>query len=234
MIPGNRSEAENQRLAGLFQFAETFGRSALSRERSPASMRKFVRKLDMASDSAIDSLDTSQVACRKGCWHCCTNMVSAKIPEVLALAAYIRENWDHEQRNELGARLSQYEEASARVPTGQREALLRAPCPLLKDEVCIAYEVRPLACRGMNSADVSACIAVKENPGKAVPVLRNQSQLDTASNLDEGMRQVLQEATLGSYPVELGLALDIALNEPGADERYFAGEPVFETARVQH
>ena len=66
--------------------------------------------------------DGHRVACRSGCTYCCMFPVAASAPEVLAIAAFVRERFDEERRAAL----------DARIEAGH----------------CTVYEVRPVACRG--------------------------------------------------------------------------------------
>lgn len=226
------SPQEQRHLEGLLGFATEYCSASLDRDRSPFSMRKFVRRLSVVADSSIDSLDRDRIVCGAGCCHCCVQLVAATVPEVLSVAAYVRESYSAEQLAGLKDRLKQYREVSLATPDLHKASVLRVVCPLLRDNLCSVFPARPLICRGFNSTDVSACVRLRENPGKKVTVMRNQSQMAITLALQEGMRQVLVEKSLSPWNVDLSLALGIALDQPDADERYLAGEPLFESARI--
>ena len=48
--------------------------------------------------------------------------------------------------------------------------------------------------------------------------------------LRDGMREALEARGISGVFVELSLALEIALREPEAGDRYLAGEPLFASA----
>ena len=96
------------------------------------------------------------IDCAKGCFMCCTLYVSATAPEVFLVAEYLR-NETPERFNEILERVravdrdTRYMDDRARLPT-------RIRCPLLgSDDACVAYSVRPSACRGFVSSSLEAC-----------------------------------------------------------------------------
>jgi hypothetical protein len=111
----------------------------------------------------------------------------------------------------------------------RRRAVL--PCPLLIDDRCMAYAVRPLTCRGYNSSDARRCEEALDGSGAAaVPVYALQQRLTTF--VLDGLRAGLAESRLGDELLELTAALRVALEVPGAPARWLAGEAVFAPARM--
>jgi len=91
------------------------------------------------------------IACRKGCSHCCHSWVAASAPEIL----YVLKSVDMPS-SEVRARI-----AGVEMLTGGRNAEMRMKmrtlCPMLTNDACGVYESRPLVCRTHVSFDVSAC-----------------------------------------------------------------------------
>lgn len=79
----------------------------------------------------------SPAACKKGCYQCCCQPVPLSPPEALGLFEYVRFFLGPETR----ARLLQ------NCPNPKSRPASCAPCPLLLDGACQAYEMRPVACR---------------------------------------------------------------------------------------
>jgi hypothetical protein len=105
----------------------------------------------------------------------------------------------------------------------------RLPCALLVDHRCTAFAARPLMCRGFNSRDASACERFVNSSGEtALPLYAPQLRL-SAFVLD-GMRAGLAQAGLPGELLELTAALRVALETPGAVERFLGGEPAFAEA----
>src|SRR5262245_5352441 len=69
-------------------------------------------------------------ACREGCAWCCYQRVGTAAPEVLNIVAYLRATLSPEQWGALEGRV--------RAGGGPRRA-----CPLLVEDRCLAYRVRP-------------------------------------------------------------------------------------------
>lgn len=101
-------------------------------------------------DATIRGLRDIPIACRKGCSHCCNIWVSATGPEVLFIAKRIR---DRPGVAEVVR--------SAHMQTKDFSFDVRDqhphPCPLLSDDLCSIYDIRPVACRLAASANAEIC-----------------------------------------------------------------------------
>lgn len=169
-------------------------------------------------------------ACREGCAFCCQQTVGTAAPEVLRIVAYLQQTQTLEQLKATQQCVRERTE-QRRVLRPDQRGRARLPCPLLVENRCIAYPVRPLTCRGFNSADAAACErAVDTSNASAVPSYAPQRRLCTF--VLDGMRAGLQEAQLDGELLELAAALDIALSLSDAAERWLAGEAVFAAARL--
>ena len=94
--------------------------------------------------------DATELACRRGCSHCCHFPVGVTFAEALRLADTI--NKQPELRDRVLA-------ANAATATHSWEQLVAVPCPLLVDDACTAHEARPMPCRALGSRDAEACEA---------------------------------------------------------------------------
>src|SRR5262249_21283762 len=113
-----------------------------------------------------------------------------------------------------------------------RWSAARLPCPLLVDNRCSVYPVRPLTCRGFNSSDAHQCERwVKKRERIEVPIYERQHRL--ATFVLDGLRAGLSESGLPDDLLELTSALRIALTLPNAFDRWLAGEPIFAPARMR-
>jgi Fe-S-cluster containining protein len=170
------------------------------------------------------------LACREGCAWCCYKTVGTAAPEVLRIAAHLRQTLTPEQLHSTQARIKALLE-QRRAQRPDRRSRARLPCALLVDDRCSIYPVRPLTCRGFNSSDARQCERSLE-PGSqvAVPAYAPQQRLYTF--VLDGMRSGLEESHLDGELLELTAALDIALSVPDVAERWLAGEKVFAPARL--
>ncbi|HZY89216.1 MAG TPA: YkgJ family cysteine cluster protein [Gemmataceae bacterium] len=170
------------------------------------------------------------LACREGCAWCCYKPVGTAAPEVLRIVAYLRDTLSPEQWGDLCARVRSGAEQRRQLgPARARRAAL--PCPLLVENRCSAYPVRPLTCRGYNSSDAKRCErALGADSGVEVPIYWPQQRL-TAFVLD-GLRAGLEESRLDAGLLDLTAAMEIALETPDAQERWLEGVGVFRPARL--
>jgi hypothetical protein len=125
-----------------------------------------------------------------------------------------------------------YMEATLAYREGLTRAKPRHVCPLLEDNACSVWTVRPIVCRGVNSTDVEACIRKREDPINDPPIPQIVGQFYAAMYSRTGMRYGLKKHGLDSELVELIPALMIALQDPSAGDRYLSGEPIFAGAKV--
>jgi hypothetical protein len=100
----------------------------------------------------------SPPACRKGCSYCCHVAVEATVPEILAIARFVRERFTQEERDRLMEAVDANIEATEGL-SGRERFFSRTPCPLLRDGACSVYEVRPVNCRSWHSEDAERCRA---------------------------------------------------------------------------
>jgi Fe-S-cluster containining protein len=162
-------------------------------------------------------------ACTSGCDWCCHQRVGVAAPEVMRIVDYLKQNHPAQQLEQI--------QVALRQPAARGHPRAHTPCPLLVNNHCSVYPVRPLTCRGFNSSDPQACqAAVTDSKRIDVPVYAPQLRL-TSMVLD-GMRAGLKEAGLESELLELTAALHIALSVPDAETRWLAGQPVFASARL--
>lgn len=221
-------------MGSLDQFAENQTLALLRAGPSPVRLAELTLKIGLRADSEMKlaQINGPAVACRAGCSHCCHHQfVTAIVPEVLRLAATIRATYSEERLAGLQERIAAYLEIVRATPGPERLSTVKATCPILEEELCGAFEARPLACRRHNSVDVEACIRYRSGERK-VPALANNEQIRVGQSLLSGWALGLRRLRLQEAIVELVPALDIALRNPDADERYLAGEPLFDSVVV--
>ena len=236
MHPGQENDP-NVQLAGLYEFSRAITSGALGRERTVERTNKLFRKAALITDNWIkevlksietfpeDQREVMSPKCDLGCAHCCYHWVRATVPEVFAAADYIRANWSPE---DLDALLESCREYRAKFMEQEPGKLYSLACPLLKDEKCPIYDVRPFICRGCCSMDAQRCLEGKDDPNSGVTIPTIMPVLMSASAVRQGMQAGLMDAGYRTPEVVFGLALETTLLDPTVPERYFAGEPVFQ------
>ena len=203
--------------------------------RVPLQVVAVAEQAEATADAAVREARTQQpprlpLACREGCAWCCYKTVGTAAPEVLRIAAHLRQTQTPEQLRTIQAQIKASLE-QRRALRSDRRSHARLPCALLVEDRCSIYPVRPLTCRGFNSSDARQCEQSLE-PGSQVTVPSYAPQQRLCTFVLDGMRAGLAESRLDGELLELTAALDIALTVPDAAERWLAGEKVFAPARL--
>lgn len=169
-------------------------------------------------------------ACREGCDWCCHLTVGTAAPEVARILEYLRQTLSADEFAAIRERVVRLDDERRGLPAARRDKA-GLPCALLVNHRCTAYAVRPLTCRGFNSADAAECERFVKSSGRtALPL--NPAQLRLSTFALDGMAAGLSESGLKGERLELTAALRIALEMPEAFERFLTGEPSFAAARL--
>ena len=164
------------------------------------------------------------IACARGCPYCCTTYVSTFLPEVFRMARTVRGNVATTERiNAAAAR-------TKAMPQLQRE-VTRVICPILDQNACSQYDVRPMVCRVVMSTSLESWVRIFTQ-GANEPFAAPKSLDALRSYLMIILRSALVLAGLPHKHYELAHALEIALAGPESEERWLAGEEVFAPVAV--
>jgi hypothetical protein len=201
----------------------------LKNERTPLEVIRITEAAERITDAALSAATQREppcrpLACAEGCAWCCYKRVGVAAPEVIRIASHVRAAFTEAEVQALLDRIQQ-------VLEYRRQHATPLPCPLLLNDRCSAYAVRPMTCRGFNSSDAILCRAsVMDNPRTAVPIYSPQMRI-TSLVLD-GMRAGLTESGLKGELLELSAALRIALQVDNAVADWLDAKPVFASARL--
>jgi Fe-S-cluster containining protein len=172
--------------------------------------------------AAINQRYRPRLDCKKGCSYCCRKPgVLVSIPELIRILEHVRLTFSHLETAELTERARKYE---AQMEGKNCDDLVdvSVPCPLLVENKCSIYEIRPLVCRGFNSTNVDACRAAHDNANVLVPIFALLK--DVTDGLNVGATQRLKLKGLNDAMVDLGRALNIALaSGPGFEQDIMNG-----------
>jgi Fe-S-cluster containining protein len=163
----------------------------------------FVRALYASVDEAIASGlvrllkdDGIVPSCRLGCCSCCRFPILISIAEARTLAHFVKRTFSLEQIESLRIRTRQWHQwddalragSSSDDLPGQPDAFSRKmSCPILVDEACSAYDVRPLVCRShfVRSHPLSCKEAINTqsvgNPPQVIESIKAATQSYTMS-----------------------------------------------------
>jgi len=173
---------------------------------------------DRTVEATTPALPAS-IACRKGCAHCCTQMVVMTAPEAFYVAGQLRKR---------PATVAAIKEAYARSQGLTLEARLaeRIFCPLLEDAACSVYAARPLGCHGFVSVDLEACLAAFTR-GDEPRIPMPQSYVSALYTCRLLLKAALRLAGLSDDTFEMHAALATILSTENAEARWRGGENIF-------
>jgi Fe-S-cluster containining protein len=96
------------------------------------------------------------VACKAGCDHCCYQSVGVTPPEVLAIFDHLSRTLSDDALERFAAHVAEARARTRGLSSAERFSP-EQPCVFLAAGHCTIYDIRPLACRGMNALDAGAC-----------------------------------------------------------------------------
>jgi len=170
-----------------------------------------------------------KLACQKGCFYCCHVMVEVTVPEVLAVAQYIREKFTQEEQEHVMRSIEGGIKATEGM-TRKERFVFRVPCPLLKDGACSVYEIRPVTCRAWHSFDVEGCKSDFEHPGSPHIIPINEVALRAGLHVEAGLGIALRSQRLDSRGIEFIRGLKIALEDPSLVSTWRSNPKAFDAA----
>lgn len=163
------------------------------------------------------------VACGKGCSHCCYVWVSVSAPEVLFIAKRLRRRPD--------AQAIRDKVVAAHLSTKDFGFEVRdehpSPCPLLVNNLCSIYDIRPKACRLAPSGDAEVCARSYHNLShEDIPM--PMMHLMSRSYYGIALAAALKHSNLPHVSLEFNGALSRAFEIADAEARWLNGENIFD------
>ncbi len=129
-------------------------------------------------------------SCKAGCDHCCRYHIVMNVAEAQTMAHYIRQEFSEEQIAKMQMRTHQWHEWDNSRP-GRPSAVISDEtdlsgyvhcCPLLVNNRCSVYPVRPVVCRAHYvSSHPSYCCAVNDPESTEDPPVVLKSVVEAVS-----------------------------------------------------
>lgn len=194
---------------------------------APAQLRRFAELGFGRFAQELGKFPPAAIACRAGCSYCCRALaVSVSLPEIFLLKHHI-DSLPPEESAPIRQRVAAAN-AQTRGHTNRERLAQHEPCPLLVDQRCSVYDVRPVSCRAAVSVDAEACRRAYE--GERVSIGIPSGYMDALKSTSLMLLAAMSAANLECRTYELNAALDIALQEHDVEQRWMAGEDLFATA----
>lgn len=223
----------------LLALATSF-RDAAAEDLAGAESPEQMHAVTLRAHGRLDQLEKHlfaehkvRVDCKAGCGTCChLAKVDARAHEIFELADWIHRNFTPAERAAVLERARAHAAAVAPLTLEQHLRTVRA-CPLLRDMRCSAHAARPGVCRIGHSTDVRICERAFHNPDdlKAKGGSHAESKL-AMTVASDGTSFAFIEAGFDKTAYDLGSALAEALGDPGARDRWLAGERAFSDTAI--
>lgn len=171
----------------------------------PEMMRVLFEKAEKKAEASLCDDQLKHMDCKKGCSVCCHVNVAVLAPEAETIAEHIMANTSDAEMDVLKENMSGLL-LNIKFLTDEERLFLHRPCVFLdEDGGCGIYDVRPLLCRSITSADADACVSaikmVALNQGVLIPMNITQKVImDTAF---KALAEAMDEHGISSVSREL-------------------------------
>jgi Fe-S-cluster containining protein len=166
--------------------------------------------------------DVGTLACRAGCTWCCYFTVDVRAAEVFRIVDVVERSFTSAEKARVYAEVRVNSAALRRLREGER-VTRNLKCPFLSEARCTIYAARPQSCRNYHATNVAGCQQSYEEP----------DNLDIDPDFAPGVYQAggahaeafndeMSDAGYDVNSYELNCALDAALSDSGARERFEA------------
>ena len=181
-------------------------------------------------DSRIASApDIGTLACRAGCTWCCYFSVDIRAVEAFSILDFVERTFSLEDKTRVYAEVRAN---SAALQSLDEEARMKrnVKCPFLSDGRCSIYSARPQSCRNYHATNVAGCQQSYEDPENLDidPDFAPWVYQAGTAHVD-AFSTAMRDAGYDVNAYELNCALDAALSEPAARERFEARLQPFAT-----
>lgn len=213
---------------------------APSLERAVELARNAMAATSRLAEALLARAPEGGVACKAGCDHCCYQPVGVTPPEALAIVAHLKSSLSSAELAGVAAHIAERHGKTRGLSAAERFSPDH-PCPFLRSGQCSIYEVRPLACRGMNSLDAGECAERLREPEARATFLAEgrgghsfMEPIRAFHAVSAGLQLGLSEIfRLDMRPLELTAAIHLLLDGPESiPNDWLRGGRSLESARI--
>jgi Fe-S-cluster containining protein len=167
--------------------------------------------------------DVGTLACRAGCAWCCYFTVDVRAAEVFGILDFVEQSFTPAEKTRVYAEIRSNSVALRKLGDGER-VTRNLKCPFLNEGRCTIYAARPQSCRNYHATNVAGCRQSYEEPENL------EIDPDFAPGVyqaggahAEAVSTAMSDAGYDVNAYELNCALDAALSDCGARERFKSG-----------
>jgi Fe-S-cluster containining protein len=164
--------------------------------------------------------DVGTLACRAGCTWCCYFSVDVRAVEAFSILDFVERTFTIEEKTRVYAEIRANSTALSNL--GENERMKRnVKCPFLNEGRCTIYSARPQSCRNYHATNVAGCQQSYEDPDNLDidPDFAPWVYQAGTAHVD-AFSTAMRDAGYDVSVYELNCALDAALSEPAARERF--------------
>jgi Fe-S-cluster containining protein len=171
--------------------------------------------------------DVGTLACRAGCAWCCYFTVDVRAAEVFGILDFVEQSFTPEEKTRVYAEIRANSVALRKL--GEDERVTRnLKCPFLNEGRCTIYAARPQSCRNYHATNVAGCRQSYEEPENLDIDPDFAPWVYQAGGAHvEAVSTAMSDAGYDVNAYELNCALDAALSDSGARERFESGQKPF-------
>lgn len=158
-IEYSRLTSEQQKAVEfLIEFSKQMVVTAFLDENMSTSPSSLVKEIYRVCDNVMDGRYKSgtKPSCKRECYWCCFLRVKAAPLEIFCIIDYLQSSLKPGALSALQQRLAETDEITRGID-GNRRVSAKKICPLIADNECLVYPVRPITCRTFHSLNASDC-----------------------------------------------------------------------------
>ena len=147
--------------AALAEFQKSATQLSKTKDATTALTKSYERYDNLIAKTINSS--SIKPACKAGCAFCCHYKVEVRAHEMLSIKDYFSKTLSTEK---IASVLAEAETNAAliRTLTPEQHLVTNIKCPMLQDNQCSIYPVRPFRCRNFHSTDATACEQSHQDP----------------------------------------------------------------------
>jgi Fe-S-cluster containining protein len=175
--------------------------------------------------------DIATLACGAGCSWCCYFTVDVRAVEVFRILDFVDRTFTTAEKTRVYAEVRANSAVLEKLDEDER-VTRNLKCPFLADGRCTIYAARPQSCRNYHATNVAGCRQSYEEPGNLdidpdfAPYVYQAGGAHV-----EAFSSAMREAGYDAGAYELNCALEAAISDPAARDRFERGAAPFASLR---
>ncbi len=189
--------------------------------------RAFEHSRQRHDQRIVSAPDVGTLACRAGCTWCCHYSVDVRAVEVFGIVDFVERTFSTEEKERVYTEIRANSVALSGLDEFERMRR-NVQCPFLREGRCSIYAVRPQTCRNYHATSAVGCQQSYEDPDnfEIDPEFAPLVYQAGGAHVD-AITTAMREAGYDTNVYEMNTAIDAALSEPGARERFESKLPPF-------